>query len=263
LPIDGTLAQRYLNRLGVNNIENSHVKYHPAVYSSEDKSFHPAMLTNIHNKQGETKAIEVTYLDGEGNKDNALDINPRTLGTKSKQFTSFHQGEDLNTTIISTSIENSFLIRDQTQGQIDIINVNHKNDIQNLSTDELRQNVVIVLSQDNQDLNPNNVEKIMENFNSRDVQFLSDDHLKQDIASYIEKVDKGNSVHNFELNERINAQPNRDIDSLNFDEKKERDSQSLEYFENRGYSPQREMDFNNKERQNHIEDKEIDRELER
>ncbi|MCG9661388.1 DUF7146 domain-containing protein, partial [Vibrio mediterranei] len=40
LPIDGTLAQRYLNRLGVNNIENDNVKYHPAVYSSEDKSFH-------------------------------------------------------------------------------------------------------------------------------------------------------------------------------------------------------------------------------
>ncbi|WP_038227830.1 conjugative transfer relaxase/helicase TraI, partial [Vibrio sp. ER1A] len=263
LPIDGTLAQRYLNRLGVNNIENSHVKYHPAVYSSEDKSFHPAMLTNIHNKQGETKAIEVTYLDGEGNKDNTLDINPRTLGTKSKNMTQFHQGTDLNTTIISTSIENSFLIRDQTQGQVDIINVNHKNDIQNLSTDELRQNVVIVLSQGNQDLNPNNVEKIMENFNSRDVQFISDNHLKQDIASYIEKLEKGNSVHHFELDERINTHPEHDIDSLDFDEKKERDNQSLEYFENKGRSPQREMDFNNKERQNHIEDREIDRELER
>ncbi|MGX9523109.1 conjugative transfer relaxase/helicase TraI [Vibrio mediterranei] len=263
LPIDGTLAQRYLNRLGVNNIENDNVRYHPAVYSSEDKSFHPAMLTNIHNKQGETKAIEVTYLDGEGNKDNTLDINPRTLGTKSKNMTQFHQGADLNTTIISTSIENSFLIRDRTQGQIDIINVNHKNDIQNLSRDELRQNVVIVLSQGNQDLNPNNIEKIMENFNGRDVQFLSSNHLKQDIASYIEKLDKGNSVHHFELDERINAQPNRDIEPLDFDERKERDSQSLEYFEDKGRSPQQEMDFNNKERQNHIEDREIDRELER
>ncbi|MDA0126407.1 conjugative transfer relaxase/helicase TraI, partial [Vibrio sp. MM46] len=133
LPINGTLAQRYLNSLGISNIENSNVKYHPAVYSSEDKTFHPAMITNIHNKQGETKAIEVTYLDSQGNRDNTLDINPRTLGTKSKQLTHFHQGENLNTTIISTSIENSFLIRDQTQGQIDIINVNHKNDIQNLS----------------------------------------------------------------------------------------------------------------------------------
>ncbi|MDA0126408.1 conjugative transfer relaxase/helicase TraI, partial [Vibrio sp. MM46] len=133
LPINGTLAQRYLNSLGISNIENNNVKYHPAVYSSEDKCFHPAMLTNIHNKQGETKAIEVTYLDSQGNRDNTLDINPRTLGTKSKQLTHFHQGENLNTTIISTSIENSFLIRDQTKGQIDIINVNHKNDIQNIS----------------------------------------------------------------------------------------------------------------------------------
>ncbi|MFS1436428.1 hypothetical protein [Vibrio lentus] len=71
------------------------------------------MLTNIHNKEGETKAIEVTYLDTQGNKDTSLDINPRTLGTKSKQLTQFHQGENLNTTIISTSIEHSFLIRDQ------------------------------------------------------------------------------------------------------------------------------------------------------
>ncbi|MGR5392234.1 DUF7146 domain-containing protein, partial [Vibrio crassostreae] len=148
-------------KLGVNNIENHHVKFHPAVYSSEDKSLHPAMLTNIHNKEGETKAIEVTYLDTQGNKDTSLDINPRTLGTKSKQLTQFHQGENLNTTIISTSIENSFLIRDQTQGQIDIINVNHKNDIQNISTDELRQNIIIVLNHGNHDLNPNNIEKIV------------------------------------------------------------------------------------------------------
>ncbi|NHE83835.1 conjugative transfer relaxase/helicase TraI, partial [Vibrio vulnificus] len=127
-PINNTLAQTYLNNLGINNIENDNVKFHPSVYSSEDKAYHPAMLTNIHNKQGETKAIEVTYLDSQGNRDNTLDINPRTLGTKSKQLTTFHQGENLNTTIISTSIENSFLIREQTQGQIDIINVNHKND---------------------------------------------------------------------------------------------------------------------------------------
>ncbi|WP_241907723.1 conjugative transfer relaxase/helicase TraI, partial [Vibrio lentus] len=93
LPMDNTLAQTYLNKLGVNNIENNQVKFHPAVYSSEDRSLHPAMLTNIHNKEGETKAIEVTYLDTQGNKDTSLNINPRTLGTKSKQLTQFHQGD--------------------------------------------------------------------------------------------------------------------------------------------------------------------------
>ncbi|WP_210451499.1 DUF7146 domain-containing protein, partial [Vibrio crassostreae] len=263
LPMDGTLAQTYLNKLGVNNIENHHVKFHPAVYSSEDKSFHPAMLTNIHNKEGETKAIEVTYLDTQGNKDTSLDINPRTLGTKSKQLTHFHQGENLNTTIISTSIENSFLIRDQTQGQIDIINVNHKNDIQNISTDELRQNIIIVLNHGNHDLNPNNIEKIVEKFNGRDIQFISEDNLKGDIKSCLDKLERDNSIHDIEFSEAHSSHQENELDTLNYNEKKELDSQSLEHFEPKEHSPQQEMEFNQPEKESYWEDKEIDRELER
>ncbi|MGR2870033.1 conjugative transfer relaxase/helicase TraI [Vibrio vulnificus] len=262
-PINNTLAQTYLNSLGINNIENDNVKFHPSVYSSEDKAYHPAMLTNIHNKQGETKAIEVTYLNSQGNRDNTLDINPRTLGTKSKQLTNFHQGENLNTTIISTSIENSFLIREQTQGQIDIINVNHKNDIQNINIDELRQNIIIVLNQGNHDLNPNNIEKIIENFNGRDIQFMSDDNLKEDIKACIEKLERDNSVHNIELSDTHSTHQESGLDTLNFDEKKETDSQSLEHFEPKEYSPQQEMNFEHQEKESDWEDREIDRELER
>ncbi|HDY7982827.1 conjugative transfer relaxase/helicase TraI [Vibrio vulnificus] len=262
-PINNTLAQTYLNNLGINNIENDNVKFHPSVYSSEDKAYHPAMLTNIHNKQGETKAIEVTYLDSQGNRDNTLDINPRTLGTKSKQLTTFHQGENLNTTIISTSIENSFLIREQTQGQIDIINVNHKNDIQNINIDELRQNIIIVLNQGNHDLNPNNIEKIIENFNGRDIQFMSDDNLKEDIKSCIEKLERDNIVHDIELSDTHSTHQESELDTLNFDEKKETDSQSLEHFETKEYSPQQEMNFEHQEKESDWEDREIDRELER
>lgn len=262
-PINNTLAQTYLNSLGINNIENDNVKFHPSVYSSEDNAYHPAMLTNIHNKQGETKAIEVTYLDSQGNRDNTLDINPRTLGTKSKQLTNFHQGENLNTTIISTSIENSFLIREQTQGQIDIINVNHKNDIQNINIDELRQNIIIVLNQGNHDLNPNNIEKIIENFNGRDIQFMSDDNLKEDIKACIEKLERDNSVHDIELSETHSTHRESGLDTLNFDEKKETDNQSLEHFEPKEYSPQQEMNFEHQEKESDWEDREIDRELER
>ncbi|MDN3686173.1 hypothetical protein QW180_31540 [Vibrio sinaloensis] len=89
------------------------------------------MIANIHNRKGETKAIEVTYLDASGNIDKSLEINPRTLGTKSKKTLHISIfGNNANTTIISTSIENSYLIRDTTNGEFDIINVNHKNDIQ-------------------------------------------------------------------------------------------------------------------------------------
>lgn len=262
-PINNSLAQSYLNKLGINNIENEHVKYHPSVYSSEDKALHPAMLTNIHDKNGETKAVEITYLDLNGNKDNTLDINPRVLGTKSKQFTKFHEGEHLNATIISTSIEQSYLIREETQSKIDIINVNHKNDIQNLSTDELRQNVIIVLSQGNQELNPNNIEKIMENFNGRDITFIAEEDLHRDIESCIKQLDRASSISEEEIPDDIKHEQSERLDSFELNERKEQDSQSLDYFDDRNISQQKESIALEKDRDTDYEDREIDRELER
>ncbi|MEZ9043497.1 conjugative transfer relaxase/helicase TraI, partial [Vibrio sp. 10N.247.311.47] len=209
-PLKGTLAETYLNKLGIEQPQGEHVHFHQSVYSSEDKSLHPAMITNIHNKDGDTKAIEVTYLDFQGNKDDTLDINPRTLGTKSKHLTQFHQGRDLHTTIISTSIENSFAINQAHQGQYDIINVNHKNDIQNISTDELRQQIIIALSHGNTDLNPNNIEKIMANFAGRDIQFVSPENMITDIQACMDKYHHQGIDERQELN-----QESLPIDTLN------------------------------------------------
>ncbi|MFA0340510.1 conjugative transfer relaxase/helicase TraI, partial [Vibrio sp. 10N.222.54.C3] len=212
---------------------------------------------------GDTKAIEVTYLDFQGNKDDTLDINPRTLGTKSKHLTQFHQGRDLHTTIISTSIENSFAINQAHQGQYDIINVNHKNDIQNISTDELRQQIIIALSHGNTDLNPNNIEKIMANFAGRDIQFVSPENMITDIQACMDKYHHQGIDERQELN-----QESLPIDTLN-DKKesvisqygKDQDSKALEQFEPQESSKQQGLDFDNK----HHEPmgREIERELER
>ncbi|MFA0329166.1 conjugative transfer relaxase/helicase TraI, partial [Vibrio cyclitrophicus] len=262
-PLKGTLAETYLNKLGIEQPQGEHVHFHQSVYSSEDKSLHPAMITNIHNKDGDTKAIEVTYLDFQGNKDDTLDINPRTLGTKSKHLTQFHQGHDLHTTIISTSIENSFAINQAHQGQYDIINVNHKNDIQNISTDELRQQIIIALSHGNTDLNPNNIEKIMANFAGRDIQFVSPENMLTDIQACMDKYHHQGVDERQELN-----QESLPIDTLN-DKKesvisqygKDQDSKALEQFEPQESSKQQGLDFDNK----HHEPmgREIERELER
>lgn len=262
-PLAGTLAETYLNKLGIENPQSEHVLFHQTVYSSEDKSFHPAMITNIHNKQGETKAIEVTYLDYQGNKDSTLDINPRTLGIKSKQMTHFHQGSDLNTTIISTSIENSFAINQAYQGQFDIINVNHKNDIQILSSDELRQHVIIALSQGNTDLNPNNIEKIMANFAGRDIQFVAPENLLTDLQTCIDKF------HHKDIDEKHElSQPESSIDKLTPSKEdvisqygKKQDSKALEQFEPKALAKQQELAFDNK--QHDSMEREIERELER
>ncbi|TFH88849.1 DUF7146 domain-containing protein, partial [Vibrio ouci] len=87
LGLKGTLAEQYLNKLGIKEAHNDNVRFHPAVYSSEDTALHPAILTNIHDKQGETRAIEITYLDHQANKADDMEVNPRVLGKKSKHLT--------------------------------------------------------------------------------------------------------------------------------------------------------------------------------
>lgn len=243
--LKGTLAETYLNKSGIRNPQNEHIQFHSRVYSSEDKSFHPAMITNIHNKQGETQAIEVTYLDWQGNKDPTLEINPRTLGTKSGQMTYFHQGRDLNTTIISTSVEHSFIMNQANQGQYDIINVNHKNDIQNLSVDELRQNVIIVLSQGKTDLNPNNIEKIMANFAGRAIQFVSPDNMLNEIKACIDKFNQQDIRDKHEFaphNDAMEKFSDKNEDNIS-KYRNERASKALEHFEPYDRPEQPALDF--------------------
>ncbi|MEZ8042374.1 hypothetical protein ACED25_22760, partial [Vibrio sp. 1F263] len=115
----------------------------------------------------------------------------------------------------------------------------------------------------NHDLNPNNIEKIVENFHGRDIQFMSDDNLKDDIKSCIDKLDRDNSAHDIELSEAHSSHQENELDTINYNDKKETDSQSLEHFEPKEYSPQQEMEFNQSEKESHWEDREIDRELER
>lgn len=209
--IQGTLVERYLKQFGVEKPRNEQVRYHSAVYSSEDRACHPAMVTLIHNRDQKPRAVAITYLDHQGNKNQELAINPRVLGTKSKHLTHFHQGRDLNTTIISTGVEQSFIINQSTQGQYDIINVSHKNDIQNLSADEIRRHVIIVLTQQNQDLNPNNVEKIVEKFASSSIHFVTEENMVEQIQHCIDKCqDHQNHLYqSAALNDSVLAQLNR------------------------------------------------------
>ncbi|MCG9727503.1 conjugative transfer relaxase/helicase TraI [Vibrio brasiliensis] len=246
LDIKGTLVEQYLNQLGVKEASHSHVRFHPAVYSSEDSGIHPAMLTNIHNQCGETRAIEITYLDYHGNKASALDINPRILGTKSKHMTQFNQGQDRNTTIISTGIEPSFIINEHTQGRYDIVNVSHKNDIQNLSPDELRQNIIIVLTRENQDINPNNVEKIMEKFASCQVHFVTEENMLKQISDCISLFEGQDKLlmHDVEFDASTIKRPDIPADPIVSSVQREKDREGLEYCEPKERSSQQELDFN-------------------
>lgn len=261
--IKGTPVERYLNKLGVKDAHNDNVRFHSAVYSSEDKAFHPAMIANIHNKQGETRAIEITYLDYQGNKAIDMEVNPRVLGTKSKQMTLFNQGQDLNTTIISTGIEQSFIINEQTQGQFDIINVNHKNDIQNISPDEIRQNVIILLTNQNLDINPNNIDKIVKNFASPNIHFVTEEDMMKQISECIQIFEGKEKALQHDIAENTDniSSPKHNLDDSITPYKEDKESKALEHFEPKDLSQQREIDFN-KDRESTPE-LDLDRELER
>jgi hypothetical protein len=178
-------------------------------------------------------------------------------------MTLFNKGQDLNTTIISTGIEQSFIINQQTQGQFDIINVNQKNDIQNISADEIRQNVIILLTNQNLDLNPNNIKKIVENFASTNIHFVTEEDMMKQIKECIEifegkERDLQQNTEDSKFNTR-SEKHNLD-ESITF-YKEDKESKALEHFEHKDVSPQREIDF--KSDQDCSDKIDVDRELER
>ncbi|HBC3573515.1 TPA: conjugative transfer relaxase/helicase TraI [Vibrio parahaemolyticus] len=244
--LKGTLAEQYLNKLGIQEADNDNIRFHPAVYSSEDQAFHPAMIANIHNQKGETRAIEITYLDHDANKDIDMDVNPRVLGTKSKQMTAFNQGWDLNTTIISTGIEQSFIINEHTQGQYDIINVNQKNDIQNISPDEVRQNVIIVLTNQNLEINSNNMEKIIEKFSSPNIHFVTEEDMIKQITDCVQLFEGKGKDANIDISnhEELPIKSDNHHKEIIFSSHKDQESKELEHFDHKEHSPQRELDLN-------------------
>ncbi|MEZ9698817.1 conjugative transfer relaxase/helicase TraI [Vibrio sp. 10N.261.46.E12] len=262
--IKGTLAEQYLSNLGVSNIESNHVKYHPRVYSSEDKCFHPALITNIHNKYNETKAIEVTYLDGHSNKDDGLKVNPRVLGTKSKNMTLFNSGENSQITIISTSIENSFVIRDNTQSQFDIINVNHKNDIQNIPEDTIKQKVIISLSKDNTHLTPDNVEKITNSLADREIIYVSDNDIEQTINTLQKEMKKDHPEQEIKVDNTYDLKD--EVNDIKKQLQQEKESRDLDLIDAKQFelSSDRSIEDNEyRELENKVIDREIERERER
>ncbi|MGR5097052.1 hypothetical protein, partial [Vibrio maritimus] len=124
-------------------------------------------------------------------------------------------------------------IKQAQHGQYDIVNVNHKNDIQNISPDELRQHVVIALSQGNTDLNPNNIEKIMDNFAGKEIQFVAPDNLLDDIKACIDKYERQelDDKQAFNQDAPSNAEFNNKEEAIISQHHQDQDSKALEQFE--------------------------------
>ncbi|MFA0079375.1 conjugative transfer relaxase/helicase TraI, partial [Vibrio artabrorum] len=202
--------------------------------------------------------------DGHSNKDDGLKVNPRVLGTKSKNMTLFNNGENNQITIISTSIENSFVIRDNTQSQFDIVNVNHRNDIQNIPEETIKQKVIISLSKDNADLTPNNIEKITSSLADREIIYVSDNDIEQAISALQKEINKDHPEQEIKIDNTYNLKD--EVSDIKKELQQEKDSRDLDVIDAKQVelSSERSIEENEyKELESKVVDREIERERER
>lgn len=144
-PLSNTPAELYLKQLGIVANDNDNVRFHNDVYSSETRKTYPALIANITNNKGETKAVEVTYLDNDGNQPANLKVAKRILGSKSGNHTSINKANNTNYSIIAVGVENALIINSQNKDNADIIALTNNNDAKTIKLTELRDNVIVVL----------------------------------------------------------------------------------------------------------------------
>ncbi|ADT96679.1 conjugative transfer relaxase/helicase TraI [Shewanella baltica] len=148
-PIENSLAQTYLNKQDIDVKQHENLRFHDAVYSSEKRGTFPALIANITNDKDETKAVEITYLDKSSGDIAALKINKRILGSKSGNSTTINKGNNSDYSIVAVGVENALKINANNKNGADVIALNNNNDTKTFNTNELRENVIVVLDTNN------------------------------------------------------------------------------------------------------------------
>jgi len=192
-PLTGTIAQHYLRQNGIDIERHPNITFHPNVYSSETRITHPAIISKLENALGESKSIEITYLDDKGNAAE-LSLNKRVLGTKTGANIHVNEGTNTNISIVTTTIEDALLINQNNPKDIDINTVNNKNDLQSLDKNTLRDNIIIVLDSKGDALNENNITKIMENLNDKNLSFIDNNEVQQQIKETIAGIEGSGGI---------------------------------------------------------------------
>jgi conjugative relaxase-like TrwC/TraI family protein len=96
LQINKTVAEKYLKtHRGIQKfIQSNDIRFHPKLYSSEDKTYHPALVSVGCNAEGKVQCIEAIYLDQSNhNKAKHLDIQKRGFGSRRGAPIEIHAGD--------------------------------------------------------------------------------------------------------------------------------------------------------------------------
>lgn len=173
----GTIAEKYLSNIGI-KYENENLKFHPAVYSSEDQNTHPALIANITDKNGDIKAINITYLDESGDKSD-LDINPRNLGSVSGNKTDIANDDSHRTTVVTTDMMNALSISAMNLNT-DIVNVDNITNSTSTLSDLKEQILLLVTPDQNIDIDKV-IDRIEKSNPNSDVKLVTELEIKESI----------------------------------------------------------------------------------
>ncbi|MGR5372581.1 conjugative transfer relaxase/helicase TraI [Photobacterium damselae] len=194
-----TIANTYINNQTYHDFE-SHpaLRFHEHVYSSETKSTHPALLAALTNNKGEIEAIEITYLNKDGDLADNLTISKRLMGNKSSHGVVLNDGTLPDISVVAIGLENGMALLGANTHDVDIVAVTNAHDLWTLNTKALREQIIIMASEhqlSNQNLisditdkltaqghNVSIVKEAMDGLSPQDIGILISDKVNDNIA---------------------------------------------------------------------------------
>ena len=155
-PIKDTIAAHYLDKNEHKNpdlLSHENLRFHPSVYSSETQNEHPAMIAKLEDNDGNFKAIEITYLTDKGNVDHELNINQRVLGQKTGNKIVINEPNNPRHTFIIANTDTAISLSNEHK-DANIYAVNKNNDLRNLTTEEIKTDITLILNKN--EISPSN-----------------------------------------------------------------------------------------------------------
>ncbi|MBE8574122.1 conjugative transfer relaxase/helicase TraI [Vibrio sp. OPT18] len=191
-PIEGTAAQHYLETQTKEHVSNnSSLRFHPKVYSSESKQTHPALIAKLSNQNQQLEAIEITYLNNEGGKAE-LDVDKRLMGNKSKHYVEINQGQNTDISVIAVGTENAVSFSNNNLHDVDIIAVNNIHDVRTLDASALREHIIVLAGNSTQHTKSSLMDEISKYLSE---QGHSVEIIKQNIIQIYDDANK--SIHQY------------------------------------------------------------------
>ncbi|WP_444860457.1 DUF7146 domain-containing protein, partial [Photobacterium iliopiscarium] len=218
--IKETIANNYINNQTYHDFE-SHpaLRFHEQVYSSETKSTHPALLAALTNNKGEIEAIEITYLNKDGDVADNIKTPKRLMGNKSGHGIMLNDGTLPDISVVAIGLENGIALLGVNTHDVDIIAVNNTHDLRTLDTKALREQIIIMASESqlsNKNLiseitdklttqghNISIVKEAMDGLSPQDIGMLISDKVNDDIAQF-KRESNQDTKHIDQLVEDIN-----------------------------------------------------------